>query len=182
MKKLFLILGVIGGLSVMDSYALKPGDVMKTGDNEWWACPPDCSFRQLSDGSWTCMDHDVECPGIKGGIRSYDHYPTDYVVNDENAQTGVMIKDASVVGSKKLDKTSVSRAARTTKTANTSTSRSSAHSRRASTTSCWTTTWPCTSQPSSISNTTCPTARTSSKRPRKTGRARLPRLPAIGSR
>ena len=81
MKKLFLIFGLVVGLSATNGYAAAIGERLST-TNGWMACPPGCTFLRDANGGYvaplTCVDHGIECAGRNGGIRVYDEYPNQY--------------------------------------------------------------------------------------------------------
>lgn len=123
MKKMFLILGVIGGLCAINGYALPVGETVFTNSG-WLACQQGCGFARNAEGGyavpWRCVDSaGIECGTAKPRLYDTDNRPTEWAAgSDEPVPADVKVKDVSTVVSKKSDKTSVARVARTPKTAN----------------------------------------------------------------
>ncbi|MFQ6726801.1 MAG: hypothetical protein ACLRFF_00365 [Alphaproteobacteria bacterium] len=127
MKKLFLIFGLVVGLSATNGYAAAIGERLRT-TNGWMACPPGCTFLRDSNGGLvaplTCVDHGIECPGRNGGVRIYDDYPASYSLGEEVSEEEIadVANDVIVnVKNQKIDKkmdtavSSVARAAKVSK-------------------------------------------------------------------
>lgn len=127
MKKLFLIFGLVVGLSATNGYAAAIGERLRT-TNGWMACPPGCTFLRDSNGGivapLTCVDHGIECAGRNGGVRIYADYPTSYSLGEEVSEEEIadVANDVIVnVKNQKIDKkmdtavSSVARAAKVSK-------------------------------------------------------------------
>lgn len=122
MKKLFLIFGLVVGLSATNGYAAAIGERLRT-TNGWMACPPGCTFLRDANGGvvapLTCVDHGIECAGINGGVRTYDDYPISYSLVEEASEEEIA-DDANVIVNVKKQKmdtavSSVARAAKVSK-------------------------------------------------------------------
>lgn len=126
MKKLFLIFGLVVGLSATNGYAAAIGERLRT-TNGWMACPPGCTFLRDSNGGivapLTCVDHGIECAGRNGGVRIYADYPTSYSLGEEAPEEEIANVANVIVNVKnqKIDKkmdtavSSVARAAKVSK-------------------------------------------------------------------
>ena len=126
MKKLFLIFGLVVGLSATNGYAAAIGERLRT-TNGWMACPPGCTFLRDSNGGLvaplTCVDHGIECAGRNGGVRIYADYPTSYSLGEEAPEEEIADVANVIVNVKnqKIDKkmdtavSSVARAAKVSK-------------------------------------------------------------------
>lgn len=122
MKKLFLIFGLVVGLSATNGYAAAIGERLRT-TNGWMACPPGCTFLRDANGGFvaplTCVDHGIECAGINGGVRTYDDYPISYSLVEEASEEEIADVANVIVNVKKqkMDTavSSVARAAKVSK-------------------------------------------------------------------
>lgn len=122
MKKLFLIFGLVVGLSATNGYAAAIGERLRT-TNGWMACPPGCTFLRDSNGGLvaplTCVDHGIECAGRNGGVRIYADYPTSYSLGEEAPEEEIADVANVIVNVKKqkMDTavSSVARAAKVSK-------------------------------------------------------------------
>lgn len=122
MKKLFLIFGLVVGLSATNGYAAAIGERLRT-TNGWMACPPGCTFLRDANGGvvapLTCVDHGIECAGRNGGVRTYDDYPISYSLVEEASEEEIADVANVIVNVKKqkMDTavSSVARAAKVSK-------------------------------------------------------------------
>lgn len=122
MKKLFLIFGLVVGLSATNGYAAAIGERLRT-TNGWMACPPGCTFLRDANGGFvaplTCVDHGIECAGRNGGVRTYDDYPISYSLVEEASEEEIADVANVIVNVKKqkMDTavSSVARAAKVSK-------------------------------------------------------------------